>query len=172
MQPGEALAAAAQIAVAVAGFTGVVVAFGSGPIHEWSSVELFRLKLLIGTSVFPLVWSLAGLVLLTTGLSAPTLWSWCSAMAAALLLPGLGFALRDFLRLGRAEQGRAGRAIFTGAAGLGLLVILLQVYNILVLRAFWPFFTIVTSGMTLSVFQFVRMTLDRTRRRKASGAAP
>jgi len=33
MEPGEALSIAAQIAVALAGFAGVVVAFRSGPLE-------------------------------------------------------------------------------------------------------------------------------------------
>jgi hypothetical protein len=48
MQPGEALTTAAQIAAALAGFAGVVVAFRSKSLHEWSPREQFRLWLLFG----------------------------------------------------------------------------------------------------------------------------
>jgi hypothetical protein len=46
MQPGEALSTAAQIAVALAGFAGVVVAFRSSSLHEWSLLDKYRLWLL------------------------------------------------------------------------------------------------------------------------------
>jgi hypothetical protein len=36
MEPGEALGIAAQIAVALAGFAGVVVVFRREAVHEWS----------------------------------------------------------------------------------------------------------------------------------------
>jgi hypothetical protein len=36
MEPGEALSTASQIAVALAGFAGVVVVFRHESIHEWS----------------------------------------------------------------------------------------------------------------------------------------
>jgi len=45
MEPGEALTSAAQIAVALAGFAGVVVAFRSSSLHEWSLLDKFRLWL-------------------------------------------------------------------------------------------------------------------------------
>ena len=35
MEPGEALSTAAQVAVALAGFAGVVVAFRRGSLHDW-----------------------------------------------------------------------------------------------------------------------------------------
>jgi hypothetical protein len=37
MQPSDALGLAAQIAVALAGFAGVVVDFRSGLVHEWKA---------------------------------------------------------------------------------------------------------------------------------------
>jgi hypothetical protein len=39
MEPGEALGTAAQIAVALAGFAGVVVVFRRESIHEWSPID-------------------------------------------------------------------------------------------------------------------------------------
>jgi hypothetical protein len=39
MEPGEALGIAAQIAVALAGFAGVVVVFRRGAVHEWSDID-------------------------------------------------------------------------------------------------------------------------------------
>jgi hypothetical protein len=37
------LSIAAQIAVALAGFAGVVVAFRSKSLHDWSHIDKFRL---------------------------------------------------------------------------------------------------------------------------------
>jgi hypothetical protein len=38
MEPGEILSTAAQIAVALAGFAGVVVVFRRESVHEWSAL--------------------------------------------------------------------------------------------------------------------------------------
>ena len=54
MEPGEALGIAAQIAVALAGFAGVVVVFRREAVHEWSSIDKLRLRLLLANSILPL----------------------------------------------------------------------------------------------------------------------
>jgi hypothetical protein len=49
MQPGEALGTTAQIAVALAGFAGVVVVFRES-VHDWSTIDKFRLRLILSSS--------------------------------------------------------------------------------------------------------------------------
>jgi len=53
VEPGEALSTAAQVAVALAGFVGVVVVFRSGSVHEWSPIDKLRLRLLLSNSILP-----------------------------------------------------------------------------------------------------------------------
>src|SRR6266496_5660780 len=65
MEPGEALTTAAQIAVALAGFAGVVVAFRSKALHEWSQRDKFRLLLLLGNALVPLFDCFFGMFLMT-----------------------------------------------------------------------------------------------------------
>ena len=65
MGPGEALSTAAQIAVALAGFAGVVVVFRRESVHEWSPIDKFRLRLLLTNSILPLAFCMIGLLLLT-----------------------------------------------------------------------------------------------------------
>ena len=65
MEPGEALSTAAQVAVALAGFAGVVVVFRSGSVHEWSPINKLRLRLLLSNSILPLLLCMIGLLLLT-----------------------------------------------------------------------------------------------------------
>ena len=65
MEPGEALGVAAQIAVALAGFAGVVVVFRRESVHEWSTIDKFRLRLLLANSILPLALCVIALLLLT-----------------------------------------------------------------------------------------------------------
>jgi hypothetical protein len=164
MDASEALSTAAQVAVTIAGFTGVVIAVAAGPIHQWSHAQLFRLKMLVATSVSPLIWSLVGLSLLATDLRPPTVWTWCSGLASVMLVIGWSTAVRNFAQLDMQALGRGGHLTFYSASGIGLAALALQVYNIGALHAFWPFFAMVTIAMALSSFQFVRMTLDSPRR--------
>jgi hypothetical protein len=65
MEPGEALSTAAQIAVALAGFAGVVVVFRRESVHEWSTLDKFRLRLLLANSILPLGLCMIALLFLT-----------------------------------------------------------------------------------------------------------
>jgi len=78
MEPGEALGSAAQIAVALAGFAGVVVVFRREAVHEWSGIDKLRLRLLLANSILPLGLSMLGLLLLSVEPMPSGIWRWCS----------------------------------------------------------------------------------------------
>ena len=86
MEPGEALGIAAQIAVALAGFAGVVVVFRSGSVHEWSPIDKLRLRLLLSNSILPLIFCMIGLLLLTVRPAPAGIWRWCSGFAFVMFL--------------------------------------------------------------------------------------
>ena len=81
MQPSEALGIAAQIAVALAGFAGVVIVFRRESVHEWSALDKFRLRLLLANSVLPLGLCMIALLLLTVEPALTSVWRWCSGVA-------------------------------------------------------------------------------------------
>jgi hypothetical protein len=91
MEPGEALGTAAQIAVALAGFAGVVVVFRRESIHEWSPIDKLRLRRLLTNSILPLGPCMIGLLLLTIKPIPLGIWRWCSGFAFVA-----GFPLRHY----------------------------------------------------------------------------
>jgi hypothetical protein len=162
MQPSEALSTAAQIAVALAGFAGIVVAFRSGSVHEWDTVDKFRLRLLLNNSVLPLSLSLFAMLLLTVEQAPPWIWRACSALALALTLP---FAIQTTRGAGSLPEYRnqgATRAIYVLFGALGTGALILQAINLAVLNAFWAFFVTIFVHLVAAAFQFVRMILVRT----------
>jgi drug/metabolite transporter (DMT)-like permease len=161
MEPGEILSTTAQIAVALAGFAGVVVVFRRQSVHEWSPIDKFRLRLLLINSVFPLVLCMIGLLLLSVRPEPPGIWRWCSGVAfVVLLLFGImtmtGYRRLDLLRL----QGAHANLSFYFFATLGIGSDLLQLYNAALLSAFWPFFTGIVFQLVAAIFQFARMILS------------
>jgi drug/metabolite transporter (DMT)-like permease len=86
MEPAEALSTAAQIAVALAGFAGVVVVFRRESVHEWSPIDKFRLRLLLTNSILPLAFCMIGLLLLTIKPPLTEIWRRCSASAFVIQL--------------------------------------------------------------------------------------
>jgi drug/metabolite transporter (DMT)-like permease len=81
MEHGEILSTAAQIAVALADFAGVVVVFRRESVHEWPLIDKYRLRLLLTNSVLPLVLCMIGLLLLGIKPVPSGIWRWCSGIA-------------------------------------------------------------------------------------------
>ncbi len=161
MEPGEALTSAAQIAVALAGFAGVVVAFRSSSLHEWSLLDKFRLWLLLGSALVPLFSCLFGMLLLTIKPTPFPIWRWCSGFSL-LLICIFGFlSRRHQSELGPAVIKEIGayRYLFYVIAILGIAVGLLQAYNALILGVFWLFYAAIVFQPAMGVLQFARMIL-------------
>jgi hypothetical protein len=163
MQPSEALSASAQIAVTLAGFAGVVVAFRSGSIHEWSRMDRFRLEILLSNSALPFVLSILGMVMAATSISQPTIWRWCS-LIAFIITAARGQALSKTYRAFSHEEIKASRTrkwIFYSASLVGIAATLLQLYNVIRLQTFWPFFTVIATWLCLALVQFVLLVTAR-----------
>src|SRR6201998_640938 len=103
MQQSEALSTAAQVAVTLAGFAGVVVAFRSGAVHEWSRIDQFRLRILLTNSAIPLVLSIVAMLLASTGLDQDRLWQVCSVLAFVTVTLSGQEMRRRFLRFSPEE---------------------------------------------------------------------
>ncbi len=161
MEPGEALGIAAQIAVALAGFAGVVVVFRRESVHEWSPADKVRLRLLLSNSIFPLLLCMIGLLLLTIRPAPVSIWRWCSGIAfVTFLLFGMTMTkIFHRLDLPQIERKRATRFVFYLFGTFGIAANLLQLYNTAFLGTFWPFFTGIVFQLITAVFQFARMIL-------------
>ena len=161
MEPGEALGIAAQIAVALAGFAGVVVVFRREAVHEWSPADKLRLRLLLTNSILPLALSMMGLLLLTIKPMPPGIWRWCSAIAFVVSISFATTMMKTFrsLNLRDVQRDRATRFVFYLFGAVGTATIVLQLYNTALLGVFWPFFTGIVYQLLTGVFQFARMVL-------------
>jgi hypothetical protein len=161
MEPSEALSTAAQVAVALAGFAGVVVVFRSRSVHEWSKIDKFRLQLLLTNSAIPLTLCMVGQLLLAANVAPAAIWRWSSGFAAVLLFPMAIVYLRTFRSFSRTELETASgsRLIFYAGALIGAAVTVLQLVNLAMFDAFWPFFLAIVSLILASLVQFVRLVL-------------
>jgi len=159
VEPGEALGLAAQVAVTLAGFAGVVVVFRPASVHQWSSLDRFRLRLLLSNSILPLAYSVIAIFLLTIKPPPETIWRWCSGVAVVCQVP---FAIINFTearRLTPAEFKGVSKMLFFPLFAIGTMTILLQLYNMAVLNWFWPFFAGIVVHLIAGMLQFMRLVL-------------
>jgi hypothetical protein len=161
MEPGETLGIAAQIAVALAGFAGVVVVFGRVSAHEWSPIDKFRLRQLLTNSILPLVLCMIGLLLLAIRPALGGVWRWCSGVAFVILLQFAVGSVKAFRRfdLQKLQRPVVSRSFFYLSGAVGIAATLLQLYNAALLNAFWPFFTAIVVQLIAAMLQFARMIL-------------
>ncbi len=161
METGEALGIAAQIAVALAGFAGVVVVFRREAVHEWSAVDKLRLRLLLGNSILPLGLCMLGMLLLTVEPMPPGIWRWCSGITvvATLLFVAAITKIYRRLNLQNVQRERDTRFIYYVFGTFGVIAMLLQLLNIAFLGAFWPFFAGIVFQLVTATAQFARMIL-------------
>jgi len=163
MSPAEYLAAAAQVGVALAGFTGVVVALDERSLEQWSTVDRFKLRLLVTFSAAPLVQCLLALLILSIGSSESVVWRVASLAAVSIVTPITVDLLRRFRLIPfprfRAEGGST--AIFFIGGMIGTLLVLFQIANVFMLARFWPFFAFVIGQYVAAIVQFVRFILSR-----------
>jgi hypothetical protein len=159
MQPSEALSLAAQVAVTLAGFAGVVVVFRPESVHHWSNLDRFRLRLLLNNSIFPLVYSVVAVCLLSVQPPPASIWRWSSAVAVACQVP---FAIVNFTearRLSPVEFKGVNKVMFFPLFAIGFASIALQIYNITTLNWFWPFFAGIAIHLVAAMLQFMRLVL-------------
>src|SRR5262249_39569144 len=155
-EPGKVLSTAAQIAVALAGFACVVVVLRRDTIYDWTPADRLRLRLLLINSVAPLILCLSGLLLLTMKPVPTGIWQWCSAGSFVIVVLFLTPSLKILRRLDLREAQNARSMVFMVyfSATLGTAVLLLQLYNAIILGAFWPFFTAIAGMLALGMLQF------------------
>jgi hypothetical protein len=163
MQASEALSAVAQVAVTLAGFAGVVVAFRRGSVHEWSKLDKFRLQILLSNSALPFIMSIFAMLLAATNLDERTMWRVCSVVAFVLTAGTGQIVSRIYRTFSREEIKASGsrRWIFISSGIIGIAATLLQLYNVIKLQTFWPFFAILATWLWLAMIQFVLLVTAR-----------
>lgn len=162
MEPTTALGTSAQIAVAIAGFAGVVAAFRSDAVHDWGPVEKFWLRLLLVNSILPLALSLVGLFFLSVTADSPVIWRWCSGIATLFLLRLASMIVRTLAGFAPGLLEAAGGTRLTSYLLIATLsaVCALQLLNVALLAAFWPFFGAIVAQLLGAMYQFVRLVLS------------
>jgi hypothetical protein len=159
MDEASALIAVAEIAVAVAGFSGVATALGQRTDETfWSAGQRARFFDLLVHSGIALFASLIPLVMMYR-VGPDWDWLWSSVIWAFFACIGITLG---FLR-GRSLPRPSGLERFVTPFVLvsfsGLMI--LQIYNALAMRAFWPYLAALVGNLGFAFIQFMRLIVPR-----------
>jgi hypothetical protein len=155
MDQSEVLIGIAEIATALAGFTGVVVVFGSRSEGNWHPGDRLRLNFLLEASLTAGGFALMALILFGS-VTANLAWAATSA-AWALFMPfslySSGRRIRESLKSHGDVDRLANRLVFLMFATL----VVLQVANALVWQQFTPLLAALSVNLAGAAMQFARL---------------
>ena len=150
-----------QIGVAISGFSGIVVSLGNRGQGEWSHRDRQLLYALLGMSGGCTLLSALPLVLATTGLAEPTVWSASSGCSVILQLVLMVVRARQ---VGRdADTLARERWVLAGAYAGGVVSVAAQLVNCVWLGVAWPHLATITFYLAVSFIVFVRLVQPEAR---------
>ena len=151
------LVTTAEVAIGLAGFSGIVAAvIGSRASVRWSPIQKLRLTELLRTSFGAVVFSLFPLILLSAGVSNST--SWLVASLTWLGYIGVAIALqapraRAIWSEAHAESPRTVYALLT----ILFATVSLQLFNVVFFRVAWPYLVAMLGSLIVGFVMFVRL---------------
>ena len=128
MQASEELLTLAEIAIALAGFSGVVVAFGQR--GEMTPLDRWRFAALLSMSMSAAVLAVLPSVLNLLGISGPFLWRTSSAVYLCVAVLHASFFSSRLLRTARESDAPASRTFLVASFLLAALHIFLELLNV------------------------------------------
>jgi len=170
MDPFDALSLCAEIAIAITGFSGVVLVFGSRTGHDWDAQDRLRFRMLFTATLNPLFLIGLAFILSAAEFSNTAIWRICSASYVVASGSTAFFNVRAGARLDSGDSElqvpRFERVWRGGALALGIavLVLVLQIVNLVSLHAFWPVLFGAWWGIALSLFAFVGLLFPMVER--------
>ncbi len=153
----DVLVTTAEVAIGLAGFSGIVAAvIGGRASVRWSPGQKIRLTELLRTSFGAVVFSLFPLILLSAGVSNSTSWlvaslTWLGYMGVAIALQVP--RIRAIWPEARAESPRTIYALLTILAAS----VSLQLFNVVFLRVAWPHLVTILGSLIVGFVMFVRL---------------
>ena len=154
MEPDSTLIGVAEIAVALAGFSGIAAAVRHGTAPTWPRVDRDRMVDLVTHSGIALFASLLPLIFGHRGGIDAELWAISSCAWAVCAAIGIGLGLNRSRR-----RGTLGSTPNRVIPFLFLLVLILQIYNAGVLQAFWPYLTALCANLAFAFVQFMALAM-------------
>lgn len=158
----EILVGVAEIAVALAGFTGVVVAFGSRNQGTWHPGDRLRLNFLLEASLTAGAFALLALILVAWTQMANVAWATTSALWAVFMPYSLYTSHR---RVTESHHQHHDVDIVSNRLTFALFCVLIavQVINATTWHQFGPLLAALASNLAGAAMQFTRLLLTAFR---------
>ena len=148
------LSAAIQVAIGIAGFTGIIIALSGGA--KIRTRERISVSILLLASIATVALSFLPMILLNAGVAGASVWMTSSIIFIVYFVSIVSYRFYEFHHLGTVMP----RPILLGIFILSICAIL-QVANAIFIRESWPYLILVVSYVMYSflVFAYLLWTL-------------
>ena len=154
----EALASAIEVAIAIAGFSGIVAAVGRRGAGSWTPDDQLRLRVLLTASGVAGIFAFLPFIILDTGLDPRLFWRLGTGAQVAWSVAITLHRRRQAARMGAALYAPLPALLAFYLPALGVLV-----FNTAVLGAAWPYVLGVLMQLSVAFITFARLLLDSWR---------
>jgi hypothetical protein len=157
----DVLSLLAELATAIAGFSGIVAVFGRRSAGKWSPAESARLVGLLWLSLTAALFSVLPLVLLSIPVSEPACWRMLSLLLAASLVRPTANVLRIISRtkatpIGERESSLATSWFFIVGDAAAIMALLV---NAVAWAVPWPYLAGILWALIQAAVLFARLVM-------------
>ncbi len=157
LDPQDALTTVAEIAIAIAGFSGVAAVLGRRSAGEWAPVDVFRLRLLLRASFAIVILCFLPIVLSSASVAPKMTWALSSGAWLVWFGTSIAFGLRKARRIAKftGESIERRYAALIGSLAVGAFT--LHALNVVVIQEAWPYLAGLVAGLTVPFSLFLRL---------------
>ena len=156
MNPFESLSLCAEVAIAITGFSGVVLVFGDSRQPSSTQVNPALFRMIFTGTLTPLSLIVIAFILDAAEFERSEIWRISSAMHAVSVSLLIAFAGGTSEQRRSFSRTRGGLIVLFGSP----LVIALSLFNAVSLHQFWPFLFAVWYGLALALFAFIHLVFS------------
>ena len=157
MDPQDALTTVAEIAIAIAGFSGIAAVLGRRSEGEWAPYDVFRLRALLRISFGVVIFCFLPIVLSSASVAPEKTWALSSGAWLVCFSALLASDLREVRRITKltGEPVERGSAALVGSLAVGVFA--LHALNVLVIREAWAYLAGLVAMLTVPFSAFLRL---------------
>ncbi len=157
MNPQDALTTVAEIAIAIAGFSGIAAVLGRRSDGEWAPTDVLRLRLLLRASFAIVILCFLPIVLSSASVAPKMTWALSSGASLVWFCASGVFVIREARRITRFAGESIERRYAALILSLGVGASTLHALNVVAVQEAWPYLAGLVAMLTLPFSQFLRL---------------
>ncbi len=157
MELQDALTTVAEIAIAIAGFSGVAAVLGRRSDGEWAPLDVLRLRVLLLTSFAIVILCFLPIILISASIAPKMAWTLSSGTWMVWFGTTIAFGIPDARRIAKftGEPIERRYAALIGSLAVGDFT--LHALNVVVFQEAWPYLAGLVVMLTVPFAQFLRL---------------